>query len=91
MQVFSVVDGTVYGETEASNAFWQTLLAGGKNVFNLGGNIETTNLDAPPLLITLDGLTCLLKEVRKLLLCHSLTLRSCSRAKCMLSIYYQQE
>ena len=58
-----VENGTIYGRTDASNAFWQTLLAGSKNVFNLGGNIETTNLDAPPFLITIDDLPCFLKEV----------------------------
>ena len=62
-QVTSVSEGVVYGETDGSNAFWQTLLAGSKNVFNLGGNIETRNLTAPPLLITFDGLTCELVEV----------------------------
>ncbi len=63
MQVQSVIDGVILGETDASQGFWQTLLAGGKNVFNLGGNIETTTLGAPPLLITIDGIICELKEV----------------------------
>ena len=59
----SVVNGVISGESEAENGFWQTLLAGSKNVYNLGGNIETTDLTAPPILITVDQLICELKEV----------------------------
>jgi hypothetical protein len=62
-QVQSVIDGVILGETEANQGFWQTLLAGNKNVFNLGGNVETTTLGAPPLLITIDGIVCNIQEV----------------------------
>ena len=63
MQVQSVTEGTVYGRTVDQQGYWESVYAKSINVVNMGGNIGTTQLYAPPLNITIDGLTCELTKV----------------------------
>lgn len=65
LKVAGTADGVVYGETILANAFWETLLANSKNVVNIGGNIETTQLGAEPEGITIGGLECKLKQASR--------------------------
>ena len=63
-QVTSVEDGTIFGVTDPQDSSWETLLAGGKNVVNMGGNIETSTLGAGPEIITINGIVCTIQQVR---------------------------
>lgn len=85
VQVTGALDGVITGETLSGNAFWETLLAGSKNVVNMGGNVETEELGAQPLEITIGGYRCQLSEVLYLLTQspqRSASGQSCHTAAC---------
>lgn len=55
--------GVIAGVTDPADSSWETLLAGGKNVVNMGGNVETSTLGAGPELITINGIVCTIQQV----------------------------
>ena len=54
----------ITGVTDPDDSSWKTLLAGGKNVVNMGGNVETSTLGAGPELISINGIVCTIQQVR---------------------------
>ena len=63
VQLKNVTNGVVLGESIDQEGYWQSINANSINIVNMGGNIETTELYAPPLNITIAGLPCNLTKV----------------------------